>query len=126
MNYVYRNNNPMKKRKGDCVINALCTALDKSWEEVFIGLAEIGLLIYETTESDSTWDLYLRNHNFTRHVIPDKCPDCYTVFDFCRENPYGIFVLGTGRHAVCVIDGILYDTWNSLNEIPIIYYKKEI
>lgn len=125
MNYVYKNNNPMKKRTGDCVIQALCNALHKSWEEVFIGLAEVGLLIYETIESNATWDIYIRNHGFSRHAIPDTCPDCYTVFDFCRQHPEGVYVLGTGNHAISVIDGVVYDTWNSLNEIPIYYYEKE-
>lgn len=66
MNYVYKNNNPIKKRTGDCVIQALCNALDKTWEEVFMGLAEVGLLIYETIESNATWDIYIRNHGFSQ------------------------------------------------------------
>lgn len=126
MNYIYRNNNPMKKRTGDCVINAISTALDKTWEDVFMGLAQVGLLIYETMESNATWDLYLRNHGFTRHAIPDTCPDCYTAFDFCKDHPFGTYVLGTGNHAIAVVDGCVFDTWNSLNEIVIVYYKKEV
>ena len=91
-----------------------------------MGLAEIGLLIYETIESNATWDIYVRNQGFTRHVIPNTCPDCYTVFDFCKDHPFGTFILGTGNHAISVIDGVVYDTWNSLNEIPIVFYKKEV
>lgn len=126
MNYIYKNNNPIKKRTGDCVIQALCNVLDKTWEEVFIGLAEIGLLIYETIESNATWDIYIRNHGFVRHAIPDTCPDCYTVFDFCKDHPFGAYVLGTGNHAISVIDGTVFDTFNSLNELPIYYYEREV
>lgn len=126
MNYYYKNNNPLKKRTGDCVIQALCNALDKPWEEVFMGLAEVGMLIYELPNNNSVWDIYLRNHGFTRHAIPNTCPDCYTVFDFCRDHPFGTYVLGTGTHAISVINGTIFDTWNSSNEIPIVYYKKEV
>lgn len=126
MNYIYTNKNPMKKRNNDCAIQALCIVLNKTWEEVFMGLAETGLLIYEPMTNKATTDLYLRNHGFSRHAIPDTCPDCYTVFDFCKDHPFGTYVLGTGDHAIAVIDGVIYDTWNSSNEIPVVYYKKEV
>ena len=126
MEYIYKNNNPMKKRNGDCVIQAISTALDKPWEEVYLGLAETGLLLCSLPNNNDTWDLYLRNHGFSRHAIPNSCPDCYTVFDFCKDHPFGIYILGTGSHTVCVIDGCVYDTFNSLNEIPIVFYKKEV
>lgn len=125
MSFVYFNPNPIGKHTGDCVIQAICKATDQTWEEVFMGLAEVSLLIYETVESNSTWDIYLRQNGFSRHAIPDTCPDCYTVEDFCFEHPYGTYVLGTGSHAVCVKDGIIYSTWDSSNEIPIVYYRKE-
>lgn len=125
-NYIYTNTNPMKKRNGDCVIQAISIALDKPWEEVYLGLAETGLLIYSLQNNNDTWDLYLRNHGFSRHVIPNTCPDCYTVIDFCRDHPYGIYVLGTGSHAIAIVNGIIRDAYNSGTEIPIVYYKKEV
>ena len=89
-------------------------------------MAETGLLIYSLPNNNDTWDLYLRNNGFSRHVIPNTCPDCYTVIDFCRDHPYGTFVLGTGSHAIAVINGVIGDAYNSGNEIPIVYYKKEV
>lgn len=125
MNYIYYNPNPIGKHTGDCVIQALCKVLDKPWEEIYIGLARTGLLIYETMESNATWDLYLRNHGFSRHSIPNTCPDCYTVADFCRDNPIGQFVLGMGDHAVAIENGMIFSTWDCSNEIPIYYYERE-
>lgn len=126
MDYIYKNNNPMKKRTGDCVIQALCNVLDKPWETIHDELSETSKMIYETMESNASWDLYLRMHGFTRHSIPNTCPDCYTVFDFCKDHPYGVYVLGTGNHAISVIDGTVYDIFNSLGEVPIYYYEREV
>ena len=58
-------------------------------------------------------------------IIPNTCPDCYTIADFCNDHPYGTYILATGTHVVAVIDGDYYDTWDSGNEIPIFYWQKE-
>ena len=57
--------------------------------------------------------------------MPEECPVCYTVEDFCREYPEGTYILATGTHVVTVIDGDYYDTWESGSE-PIIYYWKKV
>ena len=44
---------------------------------------------------------------------------------FCRMYPKGTYVIGTGTHAVCVIDGDYYDTGDSGDEIPQYFWKKE-
>lgn len=74
--------------------------------------------------ANSVWGAYLKNKNFERDVIPTDCPDCYTVVDFCKEHQRGSFVLGTGTHAIAVVNGYYYDTWDSGNEVPIYYFKK--
>lgn len=125
MAYEYYNPNPIGKRTGDCIIRALCKVLDMPWMDVHVGLALQGLEIYETMESNATWDLYLRKKGYKRYAIPNTCPNCYTVADFCRDHPEGSFVLGTGTHAIAVIDGVIYDTWDSSLEIPVFYWSKE-
>lgn len=43
--------------------------------------------------------------------------------NFARDNPRGVFVLGTGTHTATVIDGILYDNWNSSDEtVQFVWY----
>lgn len=126
MSYVYFNPNPIGKHTGDCVIQAICKVTGLPWEEVYMGLAKTGLLIYETMESNPTWDLYLRNYGFKRRTIPNTCPDCYTIADFCEDHPYGEYILGTGNHAVAVVRGTIYSTWDSSMEIPIVYYEREV
>ena len=124
--YSYYNANPYKIRVGDCVIRAISKALNQSWEDTYIDLTIQGYLMGDLLSSNAVWNAYLINKGFTRDIVSSDCPGCYTINDFCKEYPRGIYILGTGSHAVCVIDGVLYDTWNSSDETPIYFYKKEI
>ena len=75
--------------------------------------------------ADSVWSKVLKDFGFKRRSIPDTCPACYTIREFCEDHPEGTYILGTGSHVVAVIDGNLYDTWDSLDETPILYWRKE-
>ena len=119
------NPNPIGIRVGDCVVRAISKVLDQDWESTFIELCVQGLMMCDMPSSNAIWAAYLRHKGFKKRVIPDTCPECYTVKDFCEEHPQGRFVLGTGKHAVAVVDGRFFDVWNSGNETPIYYFEKE-
>lgn len=123
--FIYTNPNPTDKRIGDCVIRAIAIATSTTWESAYIALCKEGLSMADLPNSNAVWGAYLKKLGFTRHTIPDTCPDCYTVEDFCEDHPHGTYVLGTGSHTVTVMDGNAYDAWNSLSEIPTFYYKEE-
>ena len=74
---------------------------------------------------NEVWGSYLRKIGFERKSIPNTCPDCYTVEEFAKENPNGIYVMGLGGHVVTVVNGNIYDAWDSSNRIPIYYWYKE-
>lgn len=116
--WKYHNPNPKGKLVGDCAVRAVSAALGIDWEQAYILLADAGLQMGDLPNADATWGAVLRQHGFYRKNIPNSCPQCYTIADFARDNPYGIFVLGTGTHVVTVIDGDIYDAWESSNEIP--------
>jgi hypothetical protein len=97
-----------------------------SWEDVFLALCLLGYVMGDLPSSNQVWGRFLRENGFTREVIPNDCPDCYTIEDFCAEHPQGIYVIGTGTHVVAIIDGCYYDTWQSGNETPIYYFRKEV
>lgn len=122
--YSYYNANPHKIRVGDCVIRAISKALNQSWEDTYIDLTIQGYIVGDLLSSNAVWNDYLIEKGFTRDIVSTDCPRCYTIRDFCEEYPHGTYILGTGSHAVCVIDGVLYDTWNSSDETPIYFYKK--
>lgn len=126
MAYVYYNPNPTARSVGDCAVRAIAKALNMGWESAYITLTMNGLQMGDMPSSDSVWGASLRQHGFYRKAIPDTCPTCYTARDFCEDNPNGVFVLAFGGHVATVIDGDLYDSWDSSMEIPqYVWYRKD-
>lgn len=123
--WQYYNPNPFERIVGDCSVRAVAKAIDTDWESAYIMLAVQGYAMMDMPSSDNVWGAVLRQNGFSRAVIPNSCPDCYTAEDFCEEHPYGTFVLAFGGHVATVQDGILYDSWNSSQLIPqYFYYSK--
>ena len=126
MAFVEWNPNPVGRRVGDCAVRAISKALNVDWETAYVMIASNGFSMGDMPSSDSVWGATLRRHGFYRMSIPDTCPDCYSVTDFCNDNPKGTFVLGFGGHVATVVDGDLYDSWDSSNEIPrFVWYRKD-
>lgn len=122
--FQYYNPNPCHKRVGDCVVRAISKALNQSWCDTYIDLTIQGYLMSDLLSSNAVWGAYLKSKGFIRDIVSADCPDCYTVSDFCREHPCGVYVIGTGTHCVVVEDGCIHDTWDSSDETPIYFYYK--
>ena len=121
------NPNPVGRSVGDCAIRAIAKALNIDWEQAYALVTTNGFNMGDMPSSDSVWGAVLRQNGFYRKNIPNACPDCYTAEEFCRDHPEGIFVLGFGGHVATVVDGILYDAWDSSKAIPqFFWYKKEV
>lgn len=125
MAWVFYNPNPKSIFVGDCVIRALTLACGQSWDKTYLQVSTHGYILKDMPSSNMVWGIYLKNQGFKRYIIPNECPDCYTVRDFCSDNPKGTYVLATGTHVITCIDGDYYDTWDSGNEVPIYYFRKE-
>lgn len=124
--YIHYNPNPTGRNVEDCAVRALSKALNISWEDAYALIASAGFAMGDMPHSNSVWGAVLRQHGFYRKAIPDTCPDCYTAEDFCKDNPKGIYVLGFGRHVATVVNGQLFDSWNSENEIPqFVWYRRD-
>lgn len=120
--WKYFNPNPAGRNVGDCSVRAVAAALGVSWEDAYSMITANGFQMGDMPSSDSVWGSVLRQHGFYRYAIPNKCPDCYTAEDFSADHPKGVYVLGFGGHVATVIDGVLYDSWDSSNEIPIYFW----
>ena len=119
------NANPMKRQTGDCTVRAISKVLNCDWEKAYSGIAIQGLMVFDMPDRNHVWGGFLRSQGFHRNIIPDTCPDCYTVQDFCRDHPKGTYLLALSGHVVAVKDGDYYDSWDSGNEIPIYYWERE-
>lgn len=118
------NPNPTGRSVGDCAIRAVAKALNMTWEEAYALIAANGFAMGDMPSSNSVWGAVLRQNGFYRTAIESECPDCYTAEDFTHDHPMGVFVLGFGNHVATVVDGVLYDSWDSSNEIPQYYWFK--
>ena len=121
--WIEYNPNPHGKNVGDCVVRAVSKALDLPWEDTYALLCIEGFLMADLPSGNVVWSELLKSKGFKRHTI-NNCPDCYSVEDFCNDNPQGVFVICTGSHAVSVVDGDFYDAWNSGKETPVYYFEK--
>ena len=124
MGLIFYNPNPTGKRVGDCTVRAISKALGQSWEETYIGLALQGFCLGDMPSANATWGAYLRAKGFARRIVPDGCPDCYTVRDFAADHPHGTYILALASHVVCLVDGDVYDTWDSRDETPLYYWER--
>lgn len=119
--YVQYNLNPCGKSVGDCVIRAIATALNQTWEKTYLDICLQGLTMCDLPSANHVWSAYLREKGFTRHIIPHELGDEYTVSDFAEDNPEGVYVLACSGHVVAVINGQYYDSWPS-GDVAVLYY----
>ena len=118
-------NNPYGKRVGDCAVRAVSKAIGSDWEKAYAELALMGFTMGDMPSANSVIGAVLKQYGFRRQVIPNTCPDCYTIADFPDDHPNGTYVVGTGNHIVVVENGAVWDSWDSGMEVPIFYWEEE-
>ena len=121
--WIRCNPNPGHKQVPDCVVRALAIALNRRWVDIYEDLCRVGREQYNMPSADEVWGRYLYRMGFEPFLLPDTCPLCVTVRIFCHMYPKGIYIIGTGSHAVAVIDGDYYDSWDSGDEIPSFFWR---
>lgn len=120
--YVMYEPNPVRTGAIDCAVRAVSKALDVSWEKAYTMLSVNGFLMGNDPAGDEIWSSVLRQHGFKRYVVPNTCPDCYTVEDFAKDHPRGTYVVKSDNHVATVVDGLLYDSWPSQHKVVIYYW----
>ncbi len=125
MAFVLHNENPIKRNTNDCVVRAIAFAMCRPWADVYIDICRQGLLLYDMPSSNSTWEMYLQEHGFKKALLPNTCPLCYTLRDFCNDFPFGTYIVATGSHVVAVESGDYFDTSDSGSEIVTYYFYRE-
>lgn len=122
--WVKYNPNPVGRMVGDCSVRAISAALNIPWEDSYALLAINGFAMGDMPSSDGVTSEVLHQNGFKRANFPYS--ENYTIYDFCIDNPVGVFVIYTGGHVVTVSDGTIYDLWDSSNEIPLCVWYDSI
>lgn len=121
--WIRCNPNPGHQYVDDCVVRAIAIATSKRWIDVYDDLCQLGGEVYNMPSSNSVWGLYLYRLGFEPFLLPESCPLCITVKEFAKNFQRGTYIIGTGSHAIAVIDGDYYDSWDSGNEIPSYFWR---
>lgn len=123
--YRHYNPHPYGRNVGDCTVRAIAKATGRDWGETYLALCVQGYIDCDMPSANSVWGNYLRGLGYRRHIVPDTCPNCYTVADFAQEHPKGTYIVALSGHVVCVEDGMIWDSWDSSGGVPLYYWVKE-
>lgn len=125
--FHYYNANPKNRITGDCTFRAICTACEITWEEAVMGWAET---VCETKyEGSKSVELFLKKLGWVKQPQPRKADNTkYTGKEFCKQiakkNKRYIANIG-GHHIVAIINGKVYDIWDSTDGTIGNYWTKE-
>lgn len=115
MKFIQFNINPKNKITKDCVIRAIATATNKTWESVYRELAELGIKKGLMINDRNNWKAYLKNLGYEKQNMPRREDRTrYTLEEFCDElaKPNVIYIVKVANHITVVKNKDLYDTWN--------------
>lgn len=119
------NPNPLGRQTNDCTIRAICAVTGLPWRVVHAAACFLSGEMADMPSTNIVWWALLDGIGFRRWHLIDRCPDCYTVADFARDHPRGRYVLGPLEHAVAVIDGDWWDSWDSGGTVPLYFFEEE-
>lgn len=120
MEFKKLNVNPKGIKACDCVVRALCYAMDKEWDEVYRDLCVLGCKMKRMPNEKQVYERYLEQQGWVKHKQPKNiCNTKYTVKEFLDEYmPTGaIFIISVANHLTCArYNGMkqytLVDTWD--------------
>jgi len=115
MKFIQFNINPKNKITKDCVIRAIATATNKTWESVYRELTELGIKKGLILNDRNNWKAYLKNLGYEKQNMPRREDRTrYTLEEFCDElaEDNQIYIIKVANHLTVVKDKNLYDTWN--------------
>ena len=122
--WIEYNPNPKKLHVGDCTVRSICAVTGLDWHTVHKALCDLSGDMADMPSADRVWWALLEQMGFSRKKMIDRCPECYTVAQFAYDHPRGIYVLGPHEHAVAVINGDWWDSWDSGNTVPTYYFRR--
>lgn len=122
MNFIFYNPNPQGKVVDDCSIRAITKFTGMDWDKTFILVTTMAFEMKDMPSANAVWGKVLEDLGYIRVQIPNTCPNCYTVKDFCSDHPVGRYLIAAESHVVAVVDGNYYDTWDSGDKMALYFW----
>lgn len=135
--FHYHNANPKNRITGDCVFRAVSVALGQSWEQTVVEMAELSCKHGFALNDTKGIDKYMEYKGWKRMPQPRKADGTkYTGEEWCKQLQEDIVWAGNGEqlkrivanigghHAVAIIDGKVWDIWDSTDGCIGIYWVK--
>lgn len=111
--YKYYNANPRGRNVDDCTVRAISLATNRSWDTTYEELSYFAQKEAIMPNEVDYIDKYLEKR------YPKLC-GCrgkyYLLKDFLKDNPRGVYLITMSGHITCVIDGVVYDTFDPTNK----------
>ncbi len=125
MEFVKFNANPKGRKTGDCVVRAICTALNESWEETYKGMLDVALDTGYAISCRDNFEEYLKRKGYPKEKMPKKpSGKKYTVEEFCdviAKNKY-TYVISIANHVTVVRNHNIYDLWDCSRKSVLNYW----
>lgn len=130
------NANPKNRITGDCRIRAIAVACEVPYNKVVMDLARIQCETGYDQCTNQGLDILLKEYGWIKQKQPRKKDNTkYTGEEWCKllqKDPFvvigGARVIANigGHHMVAIVDGKVWDTWNSTDGCIGNYWIKRI
>lgn len=124
--YKFSNVNPKGKNASDCVVRAICAALDQDYADTTREMVEFALKIGYAHNEDKCIKKYLESKGWTTFKEPRTAANKkMSLREFLHRNPNLTAVVKVGSHHVSFVkNGICYDTWDCTKNTIHTYWRK--
>ena len=116
--FKYYNANPLGLKVSDCAVRAYSLAMNISWDSAYRELSEEARIQGYTFTEMKFLDKFL-SEKFEKY----KDLKLYRVRDFIEDKSYGVWLITMKDHITCIIDGVIYDTFNPEDRIIYDIYR---
>ncbi len=121
MSYKFYNNNPYGRHVSDCAVRAIALATDRSWDQTYEELSNYAKQQGITFSEIEFIDDYLDRQYIS--YCQNKRDKIVTVGDFADLKIKGTWLVTMGGHITCIIDGVIYDTFDPSDRLLWCAYK---
>lgn len=125
--FHYFNANPKNRMTTDCVIRAISTATKIPYNQVIMDMAKVQVETGYDGHSNQGIDALLKRYGWIKHKQPRKEDNTkYTGVEFCeRARTYENYIANIGgHHIVAIVEGKVWDIWNSTHKCIGNYWTK--